>query len=64
MSIEITSTQNPRVKELLHLRKQSARERERRFLIDGLRDLQRVLASGVDIKAIYFCPEQGCITRT
>jgi len=58
MSIEITSTQNPRIKELLHLRKRSVRERERRFLIDGLRDLQRAVASGVDIEAIYFCPDQ------
>ncbi|MFT5122259.1 MAG: TrmH family RNA methyltransferase [Kiritimatiellia bacterium] len=58
MPFDITSTQNPRVKQLIQLRKRSVREREQRYLIDGHRDIQRAAASGVELEAVYYCPEQ------
>jgi TrmH family RNA methyltransferase len=43
----ITSKQNPRVKDAVRLRTGSERRERRRFLIDGLREIERAIAADV-----------------
>jgi RNA methyltransferase, TrmH family len=51
----ITSRQNARVKEAVKLRDRRARERQRRFVIDGARETLRALAAGVEFVEAYVC---------
>jgi len=57
MPPEITSPQNPRVKELARLRDARGRHRAGRFVIDGARELARAIASNFDLVEAYICPE-------
>jgi TrmH family RNA methyltransferase len=57
MSELITSVQNPRVKLVRRLRDKRDREREGRFVVDGLRDLERALACGLGLDFVLVCPE-------
>lgn len=57
MSELITSLQNPRVKLVRRLRDKRDREREGRFVVDGLRDLERALACGLEVDFVLVCPE-------
>ena len=50
---EIVSPANPRLKRAVKLRESRARRRERRFLIDGAREILRALLSGVVIEEVY-----------
>jgi TrmH family RNA methyltransferase len=43
----ITSRQNPRIKEAVRLRTGRGRLRQRRFIIDGTREIERAVAAGV-----------------
>ena len=52
----ITSTQNPRVKSLVRLRDRRHRDRERRFLVEGYREIARAVAAGVEIETVYVSP--------
>ena len=45
--LRITSRQNPRVKEAVRLRTGRGRQRQGRFLMDGSREIERALASGI-----------------
>lgn len=54
---EISSVQNPRVKQLLHLRDARQRARAGRYLVDGLRELDRAVRGGAALEAAYFAPE-------
>lgn len=53
----ITSIQNPRVKNLVRLRDGSHRKRQRRFLIEGYRELERALQCGWPLESLYFCDD-------
>ncbi|CAN5419191.1 RNA methyltransferase [soil metagenome] len=53
----ITSTANPRVKALAALSKRSERDRTGRFLVEGLRVVGRVLASGWTVDELVLAPE-------
>jgi TrmH family RNA methyltransferase len=53
----ITSRQNPRVKEVAHLRTRRERERQGRFLIEGSREIQRAIASGIQVTSAFICEE-------
>lgn len=57
MKEKISSTSNPRIKDLLLLQ-QKARERRQReeFTVEGLRELQLAMAAGYSIKALFVCP--------
>lgn len=54
---KITSRQNPQVLRLVKLRERAARAAERVFLLEGLRELERALASGIVFEEFYVCPE-------
>ncbi len=57
MTDPITSPANPRVKDLVRLRTQRrAREESGRFVVEGAREVDRALAGGVTIEALYACP--------
>lgn len=51
----IDSPQNPRVKALVKLKTRRAREREGRFVIEGVRELRRALEAGWGVDEVFFC---------
>jgi RNA methyltransferase, TrmH family len=53
----ITSPDNPRVKEVLRLRKSRERRRAGLFIAEGPREVERARAAGLTITATYFAPE-------
>jgi TrmH family RNA methyltransferase len=53
----ITSLENPRVKEVLRLRKSRERRREGLFLAEGRREVTRALAAGLVVRSVYVAPE-------
>jgi TrmH family RNA methyltransferase len=53
----ITSPDNPRVKEVLRLRKSRERRRSGLFIAEGPREVGRVRAAGLTVHATYFAPE-------
>ncbi len=57
-STTITSTRNPRIIQARKLEQRKHRERQRRFLVEGLQHLQMALAAGMDPVEVYFCQEQ------
>lgn len=52
----ITSPQNPRIKELVHLRQSRKRRQLGRFLIDGCREVDRAVRSHFPVAEIYIAP--------
>jgi TrmH family RNA methyltransferase len=53
----ITSPENPRVKEVLRLRKSRERRRLGHFIAEGPREVERARAAGLRIVETYFAPE-------
>ena len=53
----ITSTDNPRVKEVVRWRKVRERRRDGVLLAEGPREVQRALASGLVVRQLYVAPE-------
>jgi TrmH family RNA methyltransferase len=53
----ITSLENPRVKDVLRLRKARERRRDGLFVAEGTREVERALAAGLSPRAIYVAPE-------
>ncbi|MER3480751.1 MAG: 23S rRNA methyltransferase [Meiothermus sp.] len=53
--MRITSTANPRVKELARLLERRHRERQRRFLIEGAREIERALRAGIELEQALVC---------
>jgi TrmH family RNA methyltransferase len=60
----ITSLQNPRVKLAIKLRDRRQRQRYRRILIDGVRELSRAIAAGVELLEVFRCPSLGIGNET
>ena len=54
----IQSKQNPRIKALSRLQERSGRRKLGLFAVEGLRELQRCILAGVEVKEIYFCPDR------
>ncbi len=54
MTLEITSPQNPRIREVVRLRDRRGRQNQSRFIIDGLREIQRACATSLIIEEVYF----------
>lgn len=57
IAMEITSTQNPKIKQLIHLRERSERDQTGLFLIEGYRELLRAVDAGWALIRLFFCPE-------
>src|SRR3954454_18485171 len=53
----ITSLENPRVREVVRLRKARERRREGVFIAEGVREVERALAAGVVVRQIFHAPE-------
>lgn len=52
---EITSTQNSRVKAALRLRERRHREKQRRIVVDGVREIDRAIRAGVRPVEAFVC---------
>lgn len=57
MPTRLTSLQNPRIKAVLKLTKHQARQEERLTVVEGLRECERALGSGILAVEAYGCPE-------
>jgi len=55
--LNITSLQNPKVKDILHLRDKSTRDETGLFLIEGYRELFRAVQSSWAMDSLFICPE-------
>lgn len=55
--LTISSTQNPKVKQVLDLRERKERDRSCNFLIEGYRELLRAVDAEWKISTLYICPE-------
>lgn len=54
----ITSTHNPKVKQLLALQQKSSLRRETGlFVVEGARELERCIEGGFEIDTVFHCPE-------
>ena len=51
----IQSRQNDQVKNLVKLRERKYRERQSRYLIEGLREICHALTAGLEITHLYYC---------
>ncbi len=54
-AVQITSTQNPRVKNVLKLNKRADRDEQGLLLVEGYRELKRALDNGWMPRELYFC---------
>lgn len=58
--LQITSTQNPRIKAIALLQKKPAERREQGlFVFEGFREMGLAIAAGVRIRTLLFCPAIG-----
>lgn len=53
---EISSLQNPKVKQVIHLRDKRERDQSSLFLIEGYRELLRAIDAGWKIQSLFICP--------
>jgi RNA methyltransferase, TrmH family len=54
--LEITSPANPRVRQLVALRRRRGREQAEVTLVEGLAEIELALAAGVRPQTVYYCP--------
>ena len=62
-SLLITSTKNDRIKSLQKLEKSSERRERGVFLIEGEREIQKAINSGIKITEAYYCPQLVSIDK-
>ena len=62
MSDRITSVQNPRIRRAAQLRERDGRESQQRFLIDGVREIDRALRASVELDELFVC--EASLRRT
>lgn len=53
----LTSPRNPRVREVVRLRERRHRDRLRRFVVEGWRELRRAADGGLSVRALFHCPD-------
>src|SRR5215469_2302457 len=54
--LEITSPANPRIKQLVGLRRRRSREQSDVTLVEGLAEVELALDAGVRPRTLYYCP--------
>lgn len=57
MTSIITSFQNPKFKKALSLMERRDRKKEKKFLIEGFRELSRAVTGGLQFEQLWVCPE-------
>lgn len=55
--LAITSSQNPKIKQLVSLRERRDRDKEGLFLIEGFREVTRAFENGIPISQLFYCPD-------
>lgn len=55
--LKITSSQNPKLKQVNELRNRKERDASGLFIIEGYRELKRAADAGVKIHSLFICPE-------
>jgi len=55
--VKITSTANPRVKDLVRLRNRRARNETGLFIVEGFREIRRAIDHKIVIRELWVCPE-------
>lgn len=53
----ITNPKNPRIKEVVKLRKRSYRDEKKCVIIEGFRELKRAVANKVPIQTVFYCTD-------
>ncbi|MCU0680265.1 MAG: RNA methyltransferase [Planctomycetes bacterium] len=53
----ITSTQNPKIKELIHLQKSAQRKEKNLVVVEGKREINEALRHGFALSSLFCCPE-------
>jgi TrmH family RNA methyltransferase len=53
----ISSKQNPKIKNLLHLQKNSERNQQGVFIVEGIKEVEKAVKSGYEVDSLFFCPE-------
>jgi len=53
----ISSRQNDRIKNLIHLQKSSERRKQGVFIVEGIKEIEKAVVSDYKIDSAYFCPE-------
>lgn len=56
---QVSSLQNPRIKQIRKLRERRAREQSARFVVDAIRDLERALDAGYSVDYALVAPQAG-----
>jgi RNA methyltransferase, TrmH family len=55
-AVEITSPANPRIKQLVALRRRRSRDQAGVTLVEGLAEIELALAAGVRVQSLHYCP--------
>lgn len=55
--MNITSLQNPKIKQVIRLRNRRERDETGKFLIEGYREILRAVENHLPIEQLFFCPE-------
>ena len=53
----LTSAYNPRVKDVARLRNRRHRQREKRFVVEGMRELAAAAEAAFPVRTLYFCTD-------
>lgn len=59
MTVDITSTTNPKIKWLKSLHSNSTRRKEGVFLVEGAKEIAMALDGGYELQSAFLCPEVG-----
>ncbi|HEX3007937.1 MAG TPA: TrmH family RNA methyltransferase, partial [Bacteroidales bacterium] len=54
---KISSVQNPKVKNVLHLGKASERKEQNLFVAEGYREIHLAFEAGYEFNSLFYCPE-------
>jgi len=57
MPHKVSSLTNPKIKNVVRLRERRHREKSGLTIVEGNREIERVLEAGVGMKELYICPE-------
>ncbi len=57
MPLHISSKQNPKIKQVLNLQKHTERRKTGLFTCEGMKEQEKLLASGYQPESVFYCPE-------